>query len=116
MESLTRSVSQTLDRLAALPLDDIAKDTRDALQTAQQLMHDANTRSAPLLASLRQTSEAAETALKGLSVTYGRDSPIPSDLGALLRQLQDTAKSVQTLARYLEEHPNSVILGKAPPR
>lgn len=116
MESLTRSVSQTLDRIAALPLDDIAKDTRDALQTAQQLMRDANTRSAPLLVSLNKTSEAAETALKGINTTYGRDSPIPGDLASLLRQLQDTAKSVKTLATYLEEHPNSVILGKAPPR
>jgi paraquat-inducible protein B len=116
MESLTRSVSQTLDKLAALPLDDFVQGARQTLDAAQQLMNDANTRSGPLLASLNKTSNAAETVLKGIGTTYGRDSPIPGDLASLLRQLQDTAKSVKTLVTYLEEHPNSVILGKAPPR
>jgi paraquat-inducible protein B len=116
MESLTRSVSQTLDKLSALPLGEVMDGVRQTLDTAQQLMRDANTRSGPLLVSLNKTSEAAETVLKGFSTTYGRDSSIPGDVGALLRQLQDTAKSVKTLASYLEEHPNSVLLGKAPPR
>jgi paraquat-inducible protein B len=116
MESLTRSVSQTLDKLSALPLGEVMDGVRQTLDTAQQLMRDANTRSGPLLVSLNKTSEAAETVLKGFSTTYGRDSSIPGDVGALLRQLQDTAKSVKTLASYLEEHPNSVLRGKAPPR
>jgi paraquat-inducible protein B len=116
MESLTRSVSAILDKLAALPLGDVVQGVRQTLDSAQQLIRDANTRSTPLLVSLNKTSEAAETVLKGFSTTYGGDSSMPSNLGSLLRQLQDTAKSVQTLARYLEEHPNSVILGKAPPR
>jgi paraquat-inducible protein B len=116
MESLTRSVSQTLDKLSALPLGEVMDGVRQTLDTAQQVMRDANTRSGPLLVSLNKTSEAAETVLKGFSTTYGRDSSIPGDVGALLRQLQDTAKSVKTLASYLEEHPNSVLLGKAPPR
>ncbi len=116
MESLTRSVSQTLDKLAALPLDDVVQGARQTLDAAQHLMHDADARSGPLLASLRETSEAADLALRGISASYGRDSEIRGDLGSLLRQLQDTAKSVKTLVTYLEEHPNSVILGKAPPR
>ena len=116
IESFTRSVSQTLDKLAALPLDEVVQSARETLGAAQQLMRDTNARSGPLLASLRQTSEAADMALNGMSASYGRDSQIRGDLGSLLRQLQDTAKSVKTLATYLEEHPNSLILGKAPPR
>jgi paraquat-inducible protein B len=90
MESLTRSVSQTLDKLAALPLDDVVQGARQTLDAAQQLMRDADARSGPLLASLRETSEAADLALKGISASYGRDSQIRGDLGSLLRQLQDT--------------------------
>lgn len=116
MESLTRSVSQTLDKLAALPLDDVVQGARQTLDAAQQLMREANAKSGPLLTSLRQTSEAADMALKGINASYGRESQIRGDLASLLRQLQDTAKSVKTLVTYLEEHPNSVILGKAPPR
>jgi paraquat-inducible protein B len=112
----TRSVSQTLDKLAALPLDDVVQSARQTLDEAQRLMRDANTKSGPLLTSLHQTSEAANLALKGMNASYGRDSQIHGDIASLLRQLQQTAKSVQTLATYLEEHPNSVILGKAPPR
>jgi hypothetical protein len=32
-----------------------------------------------------------------------------------LRQLQETLRSAQMLTNYLEQHPDSVIRGKAPP-
>jgi hypothetical protein len=31
----------------------------------------------------------------------------------LLKQLQDTARSVRVLASYLEQHPDSLIVGKS---
>lgn len=116
MESLTRSVSQTLDRLAALPLDQVVSDVRNTLDAAQNLLRDANTRSAPLLTSLQKTSEAADMVLRSVGTSYGSDSQMHGELVNLLRQLQDTARSVKVLASYLEQHPDSLLRGKAPPR
>lgn len=116
MESLQRSVSQTLDKLAALPLDQIVSDARNTLTAAQQLLRDADTRSGPLLVSLQQTSEAADKMLKSMGNSYGADSQIRGELASLLRQLQDTASSVKMLASYLEQHPESLVRGKSAPR
>jgi paraquat-inducible protein B len=113
MENITRSVSQVLDKVAALPLDQVASDVRDTLGAAQKLLRDADTRTGPLLASLQETSQAAQLVLKSLGNSYGSESQIRGELANLLRQLQDTARSVKALASYLEQHPESLIRGKA---
>jgi paraquat-inducible protein B len=113
MEGLTRSVSQTLDKLASLPLEDIAADARKTLEAAQQLMTNANAQTTPLLASLRQTSAAADSVLKSMGSAYGGDSQIRAELMETLRQLQETLRSAQTLTNYLEQHPDSVLRGKS---
>ncbi len=116
MESLTRSVSKTLDTVAALPLDDIVKGAQTTLEAAQQLLHDTDTRSGPLISSLKDTSTAADALLKSMGTSYGADSQIRSELSGLLRTLQDTARSMKVLASYLEQHPDSLVRGKSAPQ
>lgn len=113
MEGLTRSVTQTLDKLASLPLDDIALNARKTLEAAQQLMSNANAQATPLLTSLRETSAAADSVLKSMGSAYGGGSPMNEQLASLLTQLQETLRSAQMLTDYLEQHPDSVIRGKS---
>jgi paraquat-inducible protein B len=113
MEDLQRSVGLILDKISALPLDQLTGDLRNTLGAAQQLLQNADTRSATLITSLHQTSEAADTVLKSIGTGYGSNSQIRSELSDLLRQLQDTARAVRVLASYLEQHPNSLIVGKS---
>ena len=113
MEDLQRSVGQILDKISALPLEQLTGDLRNTLGAAQQLLQNADTRSATLITSLHQTSEAADAVLKSIGTGYGSNSQIRSELSDLLRQLQDTARAVRVLASYLEQHPNSLIVGKA---
>jgi paraquat-inducible protein B len=132
LEGITRSVSQTLDKISELPLDEVVKDLRKILKSVlvltdspdlQQALKSLNRTLAatePLAASLRRTSESADatlkqadTALASMNVGYGRDSKVRSDLSDLLRQLQDTARSVRLLASYLEQHPEALVRGKA---
>jgi paraquat-inducible protein B len=113
MEDLQRSVAQILDKVAALPLDQLTGDLRNALAAAKQLLNNTDTRSASVITSLHQTSDAAETVLKSIGTGYGNNSQIRGELSDLLKQLQDTARAVRVLASYLEQHPNSLIVGKA---
>jgi paraquat-inducible protein B len=115
LEGLTRSVSQTLDKLASLPLEDIAANARGTLEAAQQLMSNANAQTTPLLVSLRQTSAAADSVLKSMGSAYGNNSQMRTELMDTLRQLQETLRSTQMLTNYLEQHPDSVVRGKPPP-
>jgi len=116
MENITRSVSQVLDKIAALPLDQVVSDVHGTLGEAQTLLRNANTRTGPLLTSLQETSQAAQLVLKSLGNSYGSDSQVRGELADLLRQLQDTARSVKVLASYLEQHPESLVRGKAQQR
>jgi paraquat-inducible protein B len=113
MEDLQRSVGLILDKISALPLDQLTGDLRNTLGAAQQLLQNADTRSATLITSLHQTSEAADTVLKSIGSGYGANSPIRGELSDLLKQLQETARAVRVLASYLEQHPNSLIVGKS---
>jgi paraquat-inducible protein B len=112
LESLTRSVSAILDKLAALPLADVVKNASSTLDAARKLLRDADTESAPLLTSLHKTSDAANLVLNSMGDSYGKDSQVRGELAELIRQLQDTAKSVTRAANYLEAHPESLVRGK----
>ena len=142
-ENITRSASQTVEKIAALPLDQIARDMQgilgavlvivnspelkdslsslsQALAGADRLLHDANGQIGPLAVSLRRVSETADTTLKQFDATlssaksgYGGDSTVRLELTNLLRQFQDAARSVRLLASYLEQHPEALVRGKS---
>jgi paraquat-inducible protein B len=44
---------------------------------------------------------------------YGSNSQVRRDLTDLIRQLQDTARSIRLLADFVERHPEAMIRGKA---
>jgi paraquat-inducible protein B len=143
MENITRSVSETLDYIQALPLDAMVADIRKVLVSAdgivgspelkdavrslnktllatEHLANQTDAKAAPLLESLRQTSDAAAATIKRADATmgslqtgYGDDSQIRRNLADLTRQLQDTARSIRSLADFVERHPEALIRGKA---
>jgi paraquat-inducible protein B len=45
----------------------------------------------------------------------GPDSALRYDLARLLREMTTTARSLRTLADFLEKNPNALILGKPAP-
>jgi paraquat-inducible protein B len=142
LENITRSVSETLGKVAALPLDQVMQDVQgilgavlgmvtspelkdsiksmsQALAAADRLLRDTNSQMGPLTASLRRVSDTADATLKQLDATlssanggYGRDSTVRRELSDLLRQAQEAARSVRLLASYLEQHPEALLRGK----
>jgi paraquat-inducible protein B len=142
LEGIANSLSALLDRVGALPLDQLVADLdgtlksyqrvadmpelreslrslSQALAATESVMHKADGQAGPLLASLRKTSDTAQDALERAGVTlasvskgYGGDSEIRRDLTSLVLQLQDTARSVKMLADFLEQHPESLVRGK----
>jgi paraquat-inducible protein B len=125
MENITRSVTETLDRIATLPLDAMVKEMRDLLVSVQAVVgspdvKEAVKRTVPLLESLRQASDAAavtirraDSAMGSMETGYGDNSQIRRNLADLTRQLQDTARSIRLLADFVERHPEALIRGKA---
>ncbi|HUK57742.1 MAG TPA: MlaD family protein [Stellaceae bacterium] len=117
-------VSGILDRVGKMPLEGVMSDTRNTLQAMQRLAEEPQIRS--VLGSADKTLTSADKTLTQASETltqldallssanagYGNGSEVRRGLVDLLRQLQDTARSMKALADALEQHPESVIRGK----
>jgi paraquat-inducible protein B len=68
-----------------------------------------------LIKSLRQTSEAAQgalTAVQGLVGQGGGADAGGPDLQLMMKQLTEAARSVRSLADYLDRHPEALLRGR----
>ncbi len=143
LEEITDKVTGVLDEIAALPLAEIFEDLRQTIESANRLISSPETQQVleslnqtlaradhlmqtldkevePLVASLRETSDAAhqamvqaEAALAAAESLTGEKSQLRYDLGNLMGELTGAARSIRLLADYLETHPDAFIRGKS---
>ena len=73
----------------------------------------------PLLTSLQKTSDAAGTTLEraqvtlaGVDETLSQDSALGAALGRALIEVSEAARSLGSLADYLERNPNALVYGR----
>jgi paraquat-inducible protein B len=110
-----RNVLQNIDRATSGPqLGHAIQSLDSALTHLDQLTSSVQPDLAALLKSLRETSETANTTLESLrGVMNGQGAGAGStDLPRLMQELSEAARSVRTLADYLERHPESLIRGR----
>ena len=131
IEQITSSASRLMDKLAALPLDQLVEHIRrmighadgllaspDAkrslhnldltLANAAQLTRTADVQVGPLLQRLNSAAEQ----LRGTLMVLGNNPAAGNDLARTLGELKDAARSIRVLADYLERHPESLLRGK----
>ncbi|MGO9267372.1 MAG: MlaD family protein [Candidatus Binataceae bacterium] len=125
---LTKTVTKTGD-LAGSPQLKAAIDSLPATinklgaaaDSIQRLADNANHEITTITDSLRQTTSNATLALqqtqatlKTVRETIGPGSPLDYQLGQTLIDLSEAARSMHSLADYLERNPSSLIRGRAP--
>ncbi|MEJ1979285.1 MAG: MlaD family protein [Acetobacteraceae bacterium] len=64
-------------------------------------------------ADLQQTVARTNRLVGSVDAGYGGDSQFQRDLGRLMAQLNDTARSIRLLADFLDRHPEALIRGRA---
>ena len=106
-------INALLDKINALPLDktfgtvdDALASLKDTLKNLNDLLGEKDTKELP--ASLRKDLDALQTTLAG----YNGKSDFYDNLSRVMRQLDDTLRSVKGLTGTLEQHPNSLLFGK----
>ncbi len=65
-----------------------------------------------LIKSLRETSDAAQSALASVHGLLGHGGSEGPDASELIRQLTEAARSVRSLADYLDRHPEALLRGR----
>ncbi|MEL6179844.1 MAG: hypothetical protein AAFS10_12870, partial [Myxococcota bacterium] len=132
LDQLAASVNSILQEIAELPLKELVQDLRNTIQSAGALTRSpqiartlrsldhtlqgvdriVNEDVGPLVQSLRQTSDATQSAVGAIQASIGEGSIAQHNLLELLDELTRTARSFRTLADTLEQNPESLIRGK----
>ena len=107
-------INALLDKINALPLDktfgtvdDALASLKDTLKNLNDLLGEKDTKELP--ASLRKDLDALQTTLAG----YNGKSDFYDNLSRVMRQLDDTLRSVKGLTGTLEQHPKLAPLRQA---
>jgi paraquat-inducible protein B len=73
----------------------------------------------PLLTSLKKSSdtagatlERAQATLAGVDGTLGQDSALGYEFGQAIREVRDAARTLGSLADYLERNPDALVYGR----
>lgn len=137
IEGTLAAVNRLAARIQNLPIEQIAGHMRSTAARIDQLVHDPNldqslqrlnrsladveritatTREnvGPIVQSLRNAAASAEAAAASAKQLAGTSASRQNyDLGKLVEELTRAAESVRALASYLEEHPDSLLKGRA---
>ena len=135
LDSLERSLTGILDKLADLPIDELTEQLRktaeaiaatvgsgqleevmtslnETLGSVARLSTTLDKAAAPIVAELERTTRALGDAARSADNTLGPRSTTQQDLTRLMRELTATARSVRDLTDYLGRHPEALLRGK----
>jgi paraquat-inducible protein B len=111
--SSVQSVLHHIDQATAGPaLGHAIKELDLTLTHLDQITSSVEPQIQPMMASLRETAEAAQRTLQAANNVLGTSAASSADLPRLIRELTDAARSMRDLADYLERHPESLIRGR----
>ncbi len=142
LEGLTRSVTDVVNQIAALPIEEIGADIKNildgvdalvsspdmqqspaslkgALDDVRALITKVDGQTGPLLAALLNALESADLTLDQATATLasaegmvGEGSQVRFGLDNTLTEISGAARSIRIFADYLERHPEALLRGK----
>lgn len=100
-------------------INPLVADIREVAKGAKELIHNVDNRSAALASGMESVLRVSEGAVKKADVTLGglesmvsEESGLRHELYSALKELSAAARSIRTLADYLERHPEALLHGK----
>lgn len=124
-EPILSKVEATLDEARGLLRDvrthitPLVADIRDLTKGTREAVQDVNVRAGKVASSLDTVLQTALSAMKkadatlgGLEGMVGEESGLRHEFYSALKELAAAARSIRTLADYLERHPEALLHGK----
>jgi paraquat-inducible protein B len=141
LDNITTSISDIATKLDQIPFDQIGQslnntlhsidrtvsgpDVQNALRSlsatlsdVQHLVRKADTGLTPVLQKLPRISQDLQQAVARANAAlgeggYGGNSDFQRNIGRLLEQVNDAARSIRLLADFLDRHPEALIKGRS---
>jgi paraquat-inducible protein B len=117
-----RQLAQNLDNQVkplAAGVGETVKDVQNTVKDVQNLVRNTDGRIGQIVPGIEKTFEAAEITLRqaqstlsAVRETTSEDSLLMVQSVQALRELSAAARSLRTLADYLERHPEAIVRGK----
>ena len=116
LEQLQATLMQILQKIDKMPLEELAVDARQTIQTLGTTLKNADKIlrqvDASVVPELRTTLDDVRKTLGSAKQTLSADAPLQQDMREMMRELSRAAQSLRGLTDYLERHPESLIRGK----
>ncbi|MGI4880400.1 MAG: intermembrane transport protein PqiB [Janthinobacterium lividum] len=109
-----RGLTQNLDRLTASPqVKDSLAHLDSTLATLDRTMTETAPKIAPLVETLRRTADQAQATAAAANRMLGAGGGTQDgDLPSTLRQMNEAARSIRSMADYIGRHPEALVRGK----
>lgn len=118
LSGLQAQVSLIADKLTKFPLNEIGQDVRKtlasmntAINSTDKLVKQMDGKIAP---AMQATLDDARKTMQSTQTILASDAPMQQDVRRAVQQMTRAAASLQLMADYIEQHPESLIRGKAP--
>jgi len=119
-DTLVRTVNAQVDPLAT-SVQQTAVATQTTMAEAQRTLTEARAAIAQLtppanaaIADYRALAQDTRKLIADADGVLGDDSPVRYDLANALQEMTKAARSLRTLADYLDRHPEALLTGKRP--
>lgn len=117
LDELQTQIATIAGKLSKVPFDQIGTDLQKALVTLNKTLKSAEQLSQTLSQDVAPEVTAAmkdvRKTLDSANRTLSEDAPLQQDMRQTLQELSRAAASLKVLTDYLEQHPESLIRGKA---
>jgi paraquat-inducible protein B len=129
IDPMATGINETVEEYGKLArdvdgkVDPLASSVDATLKDARKLLTNVDGRVEPLTSSieksLKQAFDAlaqAKKTLAGAQATIGKESPVIYQFDKTLQEISRMARSIRSLADYLERHPDALLYGKGKPK
>jgi paraquat-inducible protein B len=109
LDKLQEQLQGVVDKIAKLPIDQIANNLNGSLDQLQKTLKQVN---GEVLPQMRDTLVQTKKTLADANSSFSEDSPQRQQLGQAMEEVQRTARSVRVLTDFLGRHPEALIRGR----
>jgi paraquat-inducible protein B len=119
IEQIGRNLRQVTDRLNSLvsspKMDESVGHLTKTLAEVDQMLGQIEPQIGPLLTKLNEAAgQVSGTAMAAHQLLGGEGDAAGGNLSETIQQLNEAARSIRSLADYLDRHPEALIRGKRP--
>ena len=111
-KKIATNVNKNVDPLME-NVNDTVKDARTMVKNLDEKVKSLATKIAEGLEASHAAMEQARKTLKLFQSRLGKDSPLLNQLENTLREFDEMARSIRSLADYLSRHPEALLRGKS---